>query len=456
MPRRITLGLKTRLPAAVQRRLPFDVRAERRERAFKRSIVALTALALIGLVAGTSTGRYTARVLALRGRALFDWAVGMPPDRLGETELVRAARLKNAASARQALTQVAKPGSAMDSFLRTVGMDASSAVIRWGNVNRSIVLSSAVFEPDDARSYRLKPGVRSIWVIGLGFRESVGMFLIPDTPEARESAARAQGRVVPSSVQSTNSWGCRGPEPDPAAPVRVLVLGDSLMQGMLVGDLETPPARLQSHLRSALQAPVSVLNTGHVGYSPEQYYQTLREFGERFQPHYVVLSIIANDIDNLDDPASWAEAEVSIDRISELCRHRGWGLLVIPSPEAMSLLGPRDFSRFPGPVSRILKHGGDRYIDPLESLVDTLLRRRNDELRRGTHSDNPLFNMHLMGDRHFSPLGSDVWARVVARRILLVWDGQVLNDMPAPEPVVRHARSAHPAIPGDELPETLE
>ena len=110
----------------------------------------------------------------------------------------------------------------MDVFLRAAGMDANSAVIRWGNFDQSIVLSSAVFEPDDERSYRFKPCVRSVWVIGLSFRDMLAMFLIPDTPAARDAAAHAGGRVVPSSVQTTNSWGCRGPEPDPTAPVRVL------------------------------------------------------------------------------------------------------------------------------------------------------------------------------------------------------------------------------------------
>jgi hypothetical protein len=434
----------------VQQRLAFDVRAERRERAFKRSIAALTALVLAGLVAGTPAGRYAAQVLAARGRASLDKMVGLPPDRQVEQGLLRATRLRDAASARTKLANVAPSGSALDSFLRTVGMDASSALIRWGNVDRSIVLSSAVFEPDDARSYRLKPRVRSVWVIGLSFRDTLGMFLIPDTPEARQAAARAGGRVVPGSVQLTNTWGCRGPEPDPAAPVRVLVLGDSLMQGMLVGDSETPPARLHAHLARALRAPVSVLNTGHVGYSPEQYDETLRVLGDRFRPHFVVLSIIANDIARLDDPASWAEAEYWIDQIDERCRMRGWQLLLVPSPEAMSLLGRRDFSRFAAPVSRIFKHAGGRYVDPAESLIDGLLRARNDGFHKGTRSDNPLFNLHLLGDRHFSPLGADIWARVVARRLLLVWDGLALNDVPAPEPVVRHAHSAHPPIPSDD------
>ena len=117
-------------------------------------------------------------------------------------------------------------------------------------------------------------------------------------------------RVVPKSVQTTNSWGCRGPEPDTTAPVRVIVLGDSMMQGPLVGDSETPPARLQAHLSQALGSPVSVLNTGHMGYSVEQYDQTLRAFGDRFRPHYVVISICGNDFGDRDDPANWVEGGI--------------------------------------------------------------------------------------------------------------------------------------------------
>jgi hypothetical protein len=436
----------------VQSRLPFEIRARRRERAFKRSIAAATALAIIGLVVGTSMGRHVVTILALRGRELVNRVMGLPPDRAVVEERMRIERLRNAASAREALEEDAAPGSAMAAFLKAAGMDARSAVIRWGNVDRSIVLSSAVFEPDEKRSYRLRPGVRSIWVIGLGFRKTLGMFLIPDTAEAKGLAAQAGGRVVPESLQTTNSWGCRGPEPDPDAPVRILVLGDSMMQGALVGDLETPPAKLECHLAGALGARVCVLNTGHIGYSPEQYEQTLRALGDRFRPHWVVISISSNDFGNPDDPASWTEGQYWIDRIADLCSQRGWGYLLVPAADKLTVMGPRNLERFQAQVCRIFGRGGGNYVDPIESFTDMHLRARNDGLRRGTTTADPLFNVHLLGDRHFSPLGSDVWARVVARRILLVWDGQVLNDLPAPEPVTRHARSAHPAIPGDESP----
>jgi GDSL-like Lipase/Acylhydrolase family len=444
---------RSRRSTEIQGRLPFAVRAERRERTFKREIVGLTALMLLGIVAGTPQGRDFVQRLTIQPRIWLPALVGLPADRQLIEQRQRSERLRNAASAREALGKAFAPGSAIGTFLQIAGMDARSAVIRWGNVDRPIVLSSAVFEPDDARAYRLKPGVRAVWVIGLSFKDGLAMFLIPDTPEARAAACRVGGIVVAESVQTTNSWGCRGPEPDLNAPVRVLVLGDSMMQGSLVGDTETPPARLGAHLSQALKAPVSVLNTGHIGYSPEQYEQTLRAFGDRFRPHFVVLSIAENDFGDLEVGAGWAEGEYWIDRIRELCGERQWDLLLVPAPIELSLLARRDLSKFQGQISRIFKRAGRNYIDPLEAFTDELLRRKAEGERQGVPVSEPLYNLHLLGDRHFSPIGADVWARVVARRMLLTWDLRLITGYPGPEPVARHARSPHPALPGDDVSE---
>ncbi len=433
--------------AAVQGRLTFVVRAERRERAFRRGIVGATAAVVMALIAGTPGGRFVAREVGPWARGILHRMVGLPPDRERVVEaLHRAQRERDMAAARRAMRDVATPGSAMAVFLKAARMDADSAVIRWGNVDRSIVLSSAVFEADDARSYHLRPGVRSVWVIGISIEKALGIFLIPDTAEARTAASGAGGTVVPESVQVTNSWGCRGPEPDLMAPVRVLVLGDSMMQGALVGDAESPPARLQAHLAETLEAPVSVLNTGHLGYSPEQYYRTLVAFGDRFRPHYVVISLTDNDFGQAND---WDEAGYWVGRIADLCNNRGWPFLLVPAPPEPMVLGRRDLLDFQSQVMRIFKRGGVTYMDPLEFFTDALLTLQNEGERRGVRRADPLYNLHLMGDRHFSPTGSDLWARVVGRRLLLVWEKKILAGLAGPEPVTRHARSGRPAWPCD-------
>ena len=66
-------------------------------------------------------------------------------------------------------------------------------------------------------------------------------FLVPDGPELAEVLRGTTGIPVETSRQTTNTWGLRGPEPEPDAPLRGLVLGDSYMQGMFVGDDAAPP-----------------------------------------------------------------------------------------------------------------------------------------------------------------------------------------------------------------------
>ena len=117
------------------------------------------------------------------------------------------------------------------------------------------------------------------------------MFLVPDTPEVREAAHEAEASIDEPSLQTTNSWGVRGPEPDVNADLRGLVLGDSFMQGMFNGDADTPPINLERALSQYPTGSVSILNTGVIGYSPRQYYFTLQEYGPRFNPHFVVVSV---------------------------------------------------------------------------------------------------------------------------------------------------------------------
>ena len=70
------------------------------------------------------------------------------------------------------------------------------------------------------------------------------------------------------------------------------------MQGMFIGDGETPPDCLERYLQETLKTSVSILNTGVMGYAPEQYYYSLMAFADRFRPHFVVVSLFVNDFGN--------------------------------------------------------------------------------------------------------------------------------------------------------------
>ncbi len=123
--------------------------------------------------------------------------------------------------------------------------------------------------------------MRSIWIRSFQKRGDVKEYIqIPDRPETAELVKDAGAVIVDGSAQTTNSWGLRGPEPDTQARWRGIVLGDSYMQGLFVGDDQTPTECLKRDLRKRLGGTVEVLNTGHLGYSPEQYYYSLRRIRE--------------------------------------------------------------------------------------------------------------------------------------------------------------------------------
>lgn len=406
---------------------PFVSRQQRLDRAFKRTILSVTTIVVLGMLGGTPSGRRAIRSVDRLARDSVRSMVGLPEDRAEIEARHRADRLRGVDQARAFLEQVARDkGPTMREFLRVAGMDRDSAVVRWGNFDWTLALSSAVFEPDDTgRSYRLKPNTRSVWLIGLTIDKVQAMFETPDTPEARRLGEAVGGRVVPQSVQTTNSWGCRGPEPDPQARVRGIVLGDSNMQGLLVGDDEAPPARLEAALRRDLGVPVSVLNTGHLGYSIEQYYYTLLAYHDRFRPQFVIVSICNNDFGDIRNAANLAESEYWLDELLQYCRTRGVEYLVVPVPAEDDMLGRRDESIFPGKVSAIYKRSGLNWVNPIEEFADEHLRLRNEANRAGRpFSISPLFNRHFMGDNHFSPLGCELWARIVARRLEKIWQGR--------------------------------
>ncbi len=385
--------------------------------------MALTLLVVVSMVLGTGRGRLA---LARWNVQIRSWAFSLAGGKLSreEFESVRLQeRRQGVELVRGFLARaIRESGPSLKRFLDLAGMSPNSAVIRWGNLDWTLVLSSKVFEPDDSgRSYRMKPGVRSVWLINLTLHDALAMFLVPDDPEILAAGQAVGGRVVPESVQTTNSWGCRGPEPDLSAPVRVLVLGDSMMQGLLVGDDETPSECLRRDLSKTLNCRVSVLNTGVLGYSLEQYYYTMSEFFDRLKPQIVVIGICGNDLGDPKSPEDQAENAYWIGRISQFCRTREVIFLFVPAPQEQDLLGRRNIVRYPGPVSQALGLGGLNYYDPTSVFTNEEIRLVDEQIRQGTRQPwSPLYNGHL-GDHHFSATGCSLWGRSVANRLERIW-----------------------------------
>ncbi len=260
-------------------------------------------------------------------------------------------------------------------------------------------------------------------------------FLVPDGPGLADAIRDTAAVPVEESRQTTNSWGLRGPEPDLDAPLRVIVLGDSFMEGMFIGDEETPPECLRRYLRDRRKTGVSILNTGVMGYSPEQYYYALIEFADRFRPQVVVVSVFGNDFGKLPDVVDrglgdWPEGKYWLEKIVAHCQERHCLCLVVSVPFVSSLVGRRNTGYYPGVLTRILKLESVMYLDPIEDFADAYLELQIEGKRKdGVPSDCLLFN-HAMHDMHFSAAGSKVWAASVGHRLLRLLE----RDQAGPEP----------------------
>ncbi len=407
----------------------FVVRAERIDRTFKRAIGIITIGSIILIMAAVPSGRYLAGWLESRGRWAALHLVGLEPAREEIDADWQRRRLFDMDSAQSRHRKAfGEYDEAQRRLLRYAGMDPDHVVLRWGNFDKIVMLPSTVYEPDDSgRSYRLRPGVRSIWVRNFPMKGDLkAFFQVPDGPEAAEMVKGTGATLVEGSTQTTSSWGLRGPEPATRTAWRGIVLGDSYMQGLFVGDDQTPTECLKRDLRQRLGASVEILNTGHLGYSPEQYYYSLVEYEKRLPPQFVVVSVFANDFAGdikvvLEGRGGdWDEARYWLGRIRDFCFSRGITCVFVPAPWVNQLDQPQLAGNYPGPISNVLGVTGIQYLDPINEFADALLSIEIDGLKRGEPvTGNPLFNGRI-GDGHFSPQGCELWAERVGRRIWLL------------------------------------
>ncbi len=428
MSRRTIRLTPSRLPDEPRQRVfGFVERSRRLRRRFKFAILAATTLIVAGLLIGNPHGRDLAARTRDASKRLARRAFGLPTPRAEIEAATRRGRsLAVADVGRRYREDFPNMDEPIRRLFRYAGSDPDHGLLRWGNYDQTLLLPSTVFEADDSgRSYRLRPGVRSIWIRNVSPRNAPLTFLlVPDRPELAEIARGTDGAIVPGSVQTTNSWGLRGPEPDPSAPLRGIVLGDSFMQGLFIDDDHAPPELLRRRLEDQLGTKVSILNTGHLGYSPEQYYHTLIEYVDRFKPGFVVASLFANDFGGISQASrgegDWEEGRYWLGRISQFCRSRRLIPLFVPAPMERQLSGRRRAGFYPGMISNVLEHGSQSYLDPIEAFVERNMAMMIEADRAGRRpSTSPLYN-GVIGDGHFSAIGADLWAEVVARRLTLL------------------------------------
>ncbi len=421
---------KRKRPSAFrQRSFGFVDRSRRRTRWFKLGILVATCLAIALLFGALPKGRYVVASAPSWARQTLRSTLGTPVPRAEIDEGWHRYRLQGIADSRKAMPGIYEKASPpIQRLMRYAGLDPDHGLLRWGNYNVTLLLPSTIFEADNSgRSYRLRPCTEAVWLRQISIETGILMiFMAPGGPGLAE-ALQGTG-AIPVTEHSTNSWGLRGPEPDVDAPVRGLVLGDSFMQGMFVGDDDAPPESLRRDLENRLKTRVSILNTGHLGYSPEQYYYSLVEYADRFHPQFVVVSVFSNDFAGdasavgLKGTADWDEGKYWLEKIITMCRSRGWTYLVVPVPYEPILLGRRKAGHYPGTVSNILEESSLTFLDPGDDLLNAHLELVVAGERVGKMpSGCPLFNVQI-NDGHFSALGSKAWAQIVGRRLTLLFE----------------------------------
>lgn len=164
----------------------------------------------------------------------------------------------------------------------------AEVVVRIAWPQEAMSVERGLYEPDPPRRYRLHPGYRGRITNHVEFDHEVAI----NSHGMRGPEPSGAGERTGDSNATAPAGAPRGA----AAPLRVLVLGDSFTFGVGAAETETFPARLQAYLREAgVQA--EVWNAGAPGYGVPDEVAWYERWGVPLHPDVVVIApFLANDL----------------------------------------------------------------------------------------------------------------------------------------------------------------
>jgi lysophospholipase L1-like esterase len=119
-----------------------------------------------------------------------------------------------------------------------------------------------------------------------------------------------------------NALGLRGPDPAPAqTKLRVVVLGDSFVEGKQVGEREVFTARLQQ-LAEAAGRPIEVINAGMGGYGTSDELLLWERVVTALHPDVVLIAFFPNDVRNNLERAWFDVRDGRVTQVAEPPRPR--------------------------------------------------------------------------------------------------------------------------------------
>ena len=137
------------------------------------------------------------------------------------------------------------------------------------------------------------------------------LFVEYDETRGWRDIPNAQGRYTTDEYSiylQYNSHGIRGserPYAKPGGTIRIVVVGDSFVEGYSVEEAARVTEVLEKSLAAKLSRPVEVIALGTAGYSTDQELLWLESEGLKYQPDFVVLMFYYNDIWFNDQPSYW-------------------------------------------------------------------------------------------------------------------------------------------------------
>ena len=302
----------------------------------------------------------------------------------------------------------------MRELFRVAGMDPEHGLIRYGRGDQAFSISSQVFEIDNhGRSYRFRPKTRSVWLRQMTLHDGpFGCFRF-SILLGTARPPRAAGAIVDErSIQNTNSWGLRGTRARPhrAGPRdrarRLVHAGHVQRRRRHAPGL---PRAMPREKRGRCRSRSSTRDTSAT--RPSSIIYSLKEYGDRFHPQFVVVSVCPNDFGDgwavLRGEGDWyGEAGYWLDQIHGWCRARSVLFLLVAVPTHIQVENIRRDDLYPGKICDIFRAHSSRYCDPLDAFIDEHLRLAALARRNGqSYQRSKLYNREI-DDDHFSPIGA--------------------------------------------------
>ena len=136
-------------------------------------------------------------------------------------------------------------------------------------IQEAQVLADAAFEHDSMYQIRMKPHIKKQFI-------------------------RQKENGGDTIIWRTNSLGLRGAEPR-TSDYRIVVYGDSNVQGRFSANENTYAQQLAQLLTDAWNKDVEVLNAGIMGFGPDQAFLKFQQEAEVLQPNLVILTLFADN-----------------------------------------------------------------------------------------------------------------------------------------------------------------